>query len=415
MAKSDTVLHRIDLLLTLDYLLRYTDEKHPATQIKICEHATNFGLRYDKNNAAKSDVDRRRISDCLDYLYDLSQRFPHDVPFIIEKTSSGKYYVEQKFFLNETEILKVLEAIQNDKYLKQDETNELTEKLLDIFSNVHNRELLTKNLKKQNKGVRKINKITSRRLRLVTKALNERKLIKIRYIIFDDQVETFRDFWYRVYRIQEYRNKPYAILLPIDCGGITFAKNFIFDPVENLQIPTGLDSELLLEDFDEYRDLDALLLEKCPWLADVYANSRADLDMVKILIDGKEPPVVSFFFRTAFLPFVKSTFENYFSTDLKLTLCKDFEIDHDRDNRLKTPAIIPHPLHQGETPQYCVVNMKIDPQAFLSWLLTDVHGDGYVNISDMVTVVEPEIINERLLSFYRRHAEKMQKPKEIDA
>ncbi len=416
MAKSDTVLHRIDLLLTLDYLLRYTDEKHPATQIKICEHAKNFGLKYDKDKIEGNDVDRRRIKDCLDFLYGLCQKFPDVVPFIIEKTSSGKYYLESKFFLSNDEILKVLEAIQNDKYIKQSETNELIEKLLYIFSNSFNKDYLKENLKKQNKGVRKISNITSRKLKLVTKALKERKMIKIRYIIYDNQKETFWDCWYRVYRIQEYRNKPYAILLPVYTDNLWIYKNFIFDAVESLKIPYLPEEEVLLDDFNEFRDLDALFMENCPWLANVYDNKN-DLDMVKVLIDGKEPPVVSFYFRLAFLPFVKSTFEDFFATDLKLTLCKSFDIVHEQDieDRKNKPAIIPHPLISKADAEFCIVNMKIDPQAFLSWLLTDVHGDGHVNISDMVTVVEPEIINERLLSFYRRHAEKMQKLKELDA
>ena len=47
MALSDTRIHQIELLLTLDYLLRFTDEDHPATQQDICRHATDFGLKYD--------------------------------------------------------------------------------------------------------------------------------------------------------------------------------------------------------------------------------------------------------------------------------------------------------------------------------------------------------------------------------
>ena len=43
MAHSDTRIHQIELLLTLDYLLNYTDEFNPATQIDICEHARSNG------------------------------------------------------------------------------------------------------------------------------------------------------------------------------------------------------------------------------------------------------------------------------------------------------------------------------------------------------------------------------------
>ena len=100
MTKSDANLHRIDLLLTLDYLLNHTDENHPATQIKICEYARNFGLKYDKENTAGNDVDRRRISACLEFLLNLTNSKQADkIPFKVEKTEGGKYYVSSKFSL----------------------------------------------------------------------------------------------------------------------------------------------------------------------------------------------------------------------------------------------------------------------------------------------------------------------------
>ena len=69
--------------------------------------------------------------------------------------------------------------------------------------------------------------------------------------------------------------------------------------------------------------------------------------------------------------------------------------------------IVPHPLKQGEEAEYYVVNIDINPSAFLGWLLTDVHGDGHCNYSDMVTVVGPQRINNSLYDFYIGHAKKM--------
>ena len=63
MAFSDTRIHQIELLLTLDYLLRFTDEDHPATQQDICRHATDFGLKYDakaKRLEFCEDIERNR-------------------------------------------------------------------------------------------------------------------------------------------------------------------------------------------------------------------------------------------------------------------------------------------------------------------------------------------------------------------
>ena len=67
MAHSDTRIHQIELLLTLDYLLNYTDEFNPATQIDICEHARKYGLKFDKNAKTGNQVRRQRIGECLKF------------------------------------------------------------------------------------------------------------------------------------------------------------------------------------------------------------------------------------------------------------------------------------------------------------------------------------------------------------
>ena len=53
-----------------------------------------------------------------------------------------------------------------------------------------------------------------------------------------------------------------------------------------------------------------------------------------------------------------------------------------------------------------MVNTFIDPDAFMSWLVSDVHGNGGTCISDMVVVVGPETFNRRLYDFYIGHAKK---------
>ena len=96
MAHSDTRIHQIELLLTLDYLLNYTDEFNPATQIDICEHARKYGLKFDKNAKTGNQVRRQRISECLKFLRQITDDFTDDVPFVLETTDSGKYYIEQR-------------------------------------------------------------------------------------------------------------------------------------------------------------------------------------------------------------------------------------------------------------------------------------------------------------------------------
>lgn len=116
MAFSDTRIHQIELLLTLDYLLRFTDENHPATQIDICRHANNFGLKYDSKAKSSNDVRRQRIGDCLKFLMEVTSKFPEEAPFILQQNNSGKYYIESKNYLSEDQVIKILAAVKNYRY-----------------------------------------------------------------------------------------------------------------------------------------------------------------------------------------------------------------------------------------------------------------------------------------------------------
>ena len=182
MGNSDTRIHQIELLLTLDYLLRFTDENHPATQQDICRHANGFGLKYDAKAKKGNDVRRQRIGDCLRFLMEVTTKFSDVVPFVLEVTKSGKYYIEQKYYLSEEQILKILAAVQNDKFTKDEDTDFLIERLLDSLSNIHNRSYYKNELKKLKKGVNKYNFATSRKIRLVNKAFTEGKMLKIRFL-----------------------------------------------------------------------------------------------------------------------------------------------------------------------------------------------------------------------------------------
>lgn len=76
MALTDTEIHRIELLLTMDYLLYHTDENHPATQLDICRHGIKFGLQYNSKSTKGNHVRRDRIGDCLVFLSIIQEKFP---------------------------------------------------------------------------------------------------------------------------------------------------------------------------------------------------------------------------------------------------------------------------------------------------------------------------------------------------
>ena len=137
MKRTEAQTHFIELLLTLDYLLNYTDENHPATQQDICRHAKDFGLKYDSKNPVGNDVRRQRIGDCLQFLQFICNKYKDtdQIPFVINCTDKGKFYLEEKNHLNEEQIIKILAAIQNDKYTQDEDTDLLVGKLLDSLSN----------------------------------------------------------------------------------------------------------------------------------------------------------------------------------------------------------------------------------------------------------------------------------------
>lgn len=409
MAFSDTRIHQIELLLTLNYLLRYTDEYHPATQQDICRHATEFGLKYNPEAKSGNDVRRQRIADCLKFLMEVNNKFPGRVPFVLETTDSGKYYIDQKNYLSEEQVIQILAAVQNDKYTQEEDSNFLVERLLDLFANVHNREHYRDELKKLNKGVKKYNLETNRKIRLVNKALKEGKMLKIRdeiYYLGKTDIKIY-DFWYRVYKIKEYKNKPYALLIPIYTKDIVFYKGYFFDAIENLNIPKGPDKEVLLSDFEDGRDLDKLFRKKSSWIHKYYDSPETMIKKNKMPVSGMAFKT-GFYFKTVFLPFVKQSFEEFFSINLEYQGCVSFEIFNDEEIMPNEDKDYIHfyPLKPGEKAEYYVVNTFVDPDAFLSWLVTDVHNDGCTNISDMVEVVGPYRINKSLYSFYKEHANK---------
>ncbi len=173
MALTDKQIHRIELLITLDYLLNFTDEEHPATQQKICRYATEFGLKYDSTKTSGNEVKRQRIKESLDFLKEISDKFSDKVPFIIETTDSGKYYVEQKFYLSEEQVIKIIAAIKNDKYTADEDTDFLIERILDNFANRFNRDRYLKEASNLTNNVKKFNKESDRKINLINKLLKK--------------------------------------------------------------------------------------------------------------------------------------------------------------------------------------------------------------------------------------------------
>ena len=413
MALSDTRIHQIELLLTLDYLLNYTDEFNPATQIDICEHARKYGLKFDKNAKTGNQVRRQRISECLKFLRQITDDFTDDVPFVLETTDSGKYYIEQRHGLNESQVAKILAAISNDKYTKDEDVSFLIDRILSAFStSEENRRIIDSEYKRLLRGGKKYDKETIRKINLIERAYREGKMIKIKFSVTDPDNKKVVDyfFWYRVYLIKEFHNKPYAFMFPIGqinvdekIGRLQFFNGFMYEPIEKIDVVNDSERNVLCDDFDEHRDFEELFRRKCPNQARKYGTIDNMLEQ-NILPNGGKACIVSFYFNLGLKDILRRSFEEFFSESFRY---QETNMIAGIENQIKDFVggmdnwqIITEEPQKNEYPKYGLVNISVDNNSFKSWLLSDPHGDGSVCIADMVRIIKPLSLNEDLVNYF---------------
>ena len=132
-----------ETLIAIEYLLIYTDKKHPAMAQDICRYARNkYGLKFadDTKNTAGDEIKRQRVVEELDFLRKVTNGdYADSFPFVVSKTSGerGKYYISKNCFTND-ELIKIIAAIRNDKYTRQLDTENLTKTLIHFFCNIFN-------------------------------------------------------------------------------------------------------------------------------------------------------------------------------------------------------------------------------------------------------------------------------------
>ena len=416
MSRTDTEIHQIELLLTLDYLLNYTDKDHPASQQDICRHAKDFNLKYDPNATKGNDVRRQRIGDCLQFLLFISDKFKDTdkIPFVVNSTNTGKFYIEEKNHLNKDQIINILAAVKNDKYLKNEDTDDLIDKLLNSLCNKNNKKLYKEELEKKNKRVIKYRKALNRKIKLIQKAYEERKCIMILHSdwripsfdrIVDDNIVVDNNVIYpklvedevfcRVYRIEEHNNKPYVILLPLKEEGI------IFESIDNLNIPIQLSERKLLIDDEEDEDrLEYLFESNNPALAEKY-HSLEEYIQKSVRPEGGFVVKTSFYFPYQCINRVKKSFEEYFSREMPYVKClrfniKENEASENQDSSMNDEyAIECEPIEESfSNCGLAVVNIEINRQALVSWL------ENNPSVARVVDVVSPRSVNEEVGNYY---------------
>ena len=390
-----------DLLITLDYLLTRTNEAHPANTSEMCRYARDeYDMVYKENgDSVGNQVKHTRFGQCIDFLFEISKKHPGALPFVLKrKNGNGKAYIESKFNFDSEQIIKLLAAVKNDKYTSNRDAEIIIDNLLYLLSNVYNQEDLEQKVEQHTKNVNKPNSLTKRRIKMVQRALNEKKIIQVERDIFESGKMHKISLYCRVYQIKEYRNSLYAILIPLN-------KNFILcDAIENLKIK----EDSLMEDDD--RDLEKEFVKRNSY-ASYFFDNFDEMIGKNIIPTNVVAARVSFYFDYENYELIKNSFENFFSESPNIVLCSEFEVSDKKGLSLKSDEFFINPkvLSNGETPKYGIVNLVVNKTAFESWIISDPLGTGKVLIADLITIAGPESINIYLADFFKEKFDKFQR------
>ncbi len=170
---------KLKLLFLKDYLLRNTDESHPATVPDIIEEMAKHDIKVERKTVY-DDIDALRLYG-LDIL-----------------NSRGNYYVGKRDF--ETPELKLLvDSIQSSKFITQKKTMALIKKIEELAS-VFDEQLLARQVYVRNR-VKSMNESVYYNVDSIADAINQDRMIQFKYFEFTVQKERRirRDgAWYEV-------------------------------------------------------------------------------------------------------------------------------------------------------------------------------------------------------------------------
>ena len=211
-----------------------------------------------------------------------------------------------------------------------------------------------------------------------------------------------------MFKIKEFENKPYALLLLVGNEKEFHVYGLLFDAIENLNIPNIDDNECLCEDMEENRDLNQLFATKCKNLHSYYGDIDNYLK-ANIRPEGLRAYRISFYFSLRDEEVIRRSFEEFFSAPLEYTRCSSFGIL--KINGVATEIYLPkkndegtlkpNPLKEHKNLRYGVCNVLLNEVAFMEWTLTN--QDIHTNIGDLITIVSPSFFNEDMAKFYYEH------------
>ena len=202
---------------------------------------------------------------------------------------------------------------------------------------------------------------------------------------------------YFVYEIKEFNKTPYVILIPLNNSGVECMniKDIDFNGRK-------INGDILIDDLSDDRDLDELFRMNAKGGFEQYQTIQ---DYLKDIIKPGQanlPEKVSLYFECQYLDEVKNSFEEFFVCPMPALFCnmiydKTREADYDSN---EFAIGIDEAIELKDNPIWCVVNISINRNAIIGWLLSS------PNVIQYITVVAPKTINEEIKAYYEAMLER---------
>lgn len=382
MADSNTAISRNELLIVLDYLHKYTDQNHYATQAGVIKYAMKkFGI----------NIRRDRVGDILKYLYETNQKYPDDFPFTIEEKTlnqQSRFYLGKRY-LSSLQLQSICQSIVNDKYTSNEISHFLIDRLIKQNASDHQAPLIKAALNQQKLNIAKIDKETNLTIKRLEKAILDKSLVELSIkdqwsLIYDKNIRVNRvdernHIRVYIYAIKEYLGRLYAIA------------------------GDGVNDALVRIPLDECRFIKAIPMEEdAPSIHDLlhhFEHATLDdyLNEVVIPSGGR---VIEIIFTLgdrddqATLDRVKASFRNHFKIDLpyervveKYQMAPYIKGTH--------PPQFDHTNLKPFNLIFVIAKVKMDSESFLKWLI-----DPY--LLSIIKIKEPLTLRQDLIKRLER-------------
>ncbi len=358
MAFSNAKMARDELLIVLDYLIKNTDETHHTTQKDVVDFAlSEYGVA----------MRRQRVTEILQYLMDVTSRFPNSFPFIMEENDNEqrkKYYIAQRQ-LSEMQLYEIARALINSRYTSKEDARELVRVLVTYNTRANKVDDVVKELFNQRFNVAKVDKMVSRTIIQLEKAIREKKLVTLKIkdqwsLIYDgkfvkDRIDIKGEVSVYVYAIRDFEGRAYAI-----CG----------DGKRDVLVSIPLDECSVVGSMAMGRDAPSIkrLLQSFK-----YESIDEYLEAVVIPGGGRVEEIVFQFHNNGddtILNKIKRSFESHFKIvmDYKRTPIKLKIAPYNRS----TNTFDHNHLVDFEAP-VVIVKTKMDNKSFLDWVVNSHH------------------------------------------